>query len=146
VNSCSGTNICIVDACEPAFGRTYSVLVASLTIKTTNPEGTSWDSVGGAPDPYVVISLNDVEILNTAEIQDTFDPIFNDQATVVIPAGAKFRFDAWDGDIDAPDWIIGCEIDPLTANFLRAYGPRCDGTAATGTLGTVLGILIVPNG
>jgi putative transposase len=136
--ACSGSDICIVDACEPAFGRTYDVSVFNLTINTTNPKGTSWDSVGGAPDPYVVISINDGEVLYTSEVQDTFEPTFADSTTVVIPAGAKFRFDAWDSDVDPADWIIGCEIDPLTADYLRAFGPTCTGTAETGTLGTVL--------
>jgi hypothetical protein len=145
-DSCSGSDICIVDACEPAFGRTYEVSVFNLTINTTNQKGTSWDSVGGAPDPYVVISINDGELLYTSEVQDTFEPTFADSTTVVIPAGAKFRFDAWDSDVDPADWIIGCEIDPLTADYLRAFGPTCTGTAETGTLGTVLDLLIVPNG
>jgi hypothetical protein len=143
-NSCTGEQICVGTSCVGAFGRTYTISVYQLIVKTTDPLGDSWDAVGGAPDPYVVIALSGTTILTTAEVQDTFTPTFSDSVDVVIPAGAKFRFDAWDGDVSDDDWIIGCEIDPLTANFLRALGPRCDGTVATGTDGTVLDILIVP--
>lgn len=143
--ACTGETICIEPDCQNAFGRTYTVSVFSLVVKTTDPNGETWDAVGGAPDPYVTIELNDVPILTTTENQNTFEPTFSESASVVIPAGAKFRFDAWDADVADDDWIIGCEINPLTADYLRAYGPVCNGTVQTGTDGTVLDILIAPN-
>lgn len=145
-SDCSGETICIGDSCESAFGRTYSVYVYNLDVASQDTEGVAWDGGGGAPDPFVNVHLNGQLILATSIDQDTFTPEFGESVDVVIPAGARLEFNAWDEDISEHDWILGCIVDPLTADYLRIYGPVCQGNAETGTAGTVLDIAIVPKG
>lgn len=143
---CSGETICINESCEPAFGRTYRVAVYQLQLSDQTPDGEAWDAGGGAPDAFVNVHLNGELILATSAVQDTFTPEFAEFVDVVIPAGARLEFHAWDEDISEHDWLIGCIVDPLTADTLRIYGPVCEGTAETGTDGSVLNLLIAPRG
>ncbi len=143
--TCVGETICISNACQNAFGRTYRVTVSDVAIKTTNPSGDPWDAVGGAPDPFVVVTLNGSVVLTTTEQADTFNPVFSDQANVVVPAGASLEISMVDSDISSNDAIMSCVANPFPADFLRGGGVRCDGSAANGTNGTTLSVFFAAN-
>lgn len=125
-DTCGGETICIGSSCEPAFGRTYRVSIASLAVAAQNGDAEAWDAFGGAPDPYVVVFLNGTNVLQTAEAQDTFSPTYPDAVDLIIPAGARVTVEVWDGDVSDDDWIFGCVADPLTADFLRGWGFECN--------------------
>jgi hypothetical protein len=141
--SCDGDTICLDGSCEPAWGA-YGIFVLDFTVATQNQEGTAWDTMGGAPDPYVTVELGGELVMVTAEPQDTFDPVYSDSASINVSPGLAFEFHGWDGDVDSDDWIIGCIAEPLTAEHLRWREVSCVGSAATGTQGTVLTIAIYP--
>ncbi|MEZ4366199.1 MAG: C2 domain-containing protein [Kofleriaceae bacterium] len=110
----------------------------SLVVKTTAPDGSNWDDLGGAPDPFVMVELNGATVLTTNEVQDTYTPTFGSSASVAVPAGARLRFEAFDSDVFGDQGIITCELNPLSAAVLRNRRASCVGDAATGTNGTVL--------
>ena len=121
-NSCSGETICHNTECVSAFGRTYTLAINTGTISQFNADGDTWDAVGGAPDTFVEVYLNDAEIFTTGVADDTLTPQwFDTSGAVVIPAGSALGIYVYDEDVAAPDFVFGCELDSLTADFLR-YG------------------------
>lgn len=142
--SCSGENICVAGTCTSAWGRTYRIRVTELVVSTTNQEGDSWDTLGGAPDPYVEVTIAGALAYSTTENPDTFAPNFANFADVVLASGQNWGIAAWDADLAEPDNIIYCTLEPLTAVYLRYRGVVCEGSAATGTQGTRLELGIEP--
>jgi hypothetical protein len=126
-SSCSAETICIAQKCEPAFGRIYQFHDAVVTVAEHNMGGGTWDIAGGAPDPFLVIKLNDVEILHTASKGDTFSATFTNKVDHEIIAGSKLDLTIYDDDFDGPDTILHCVIDPLSAELLREGGVSCAG-------------------
>lgn len=143
-DSCLADDICIDEACTLAFGRSYQVTVTALTVNSLSPAGAAWDALGGAPDPYVVVTLNDVIVFTSSVVQDVFTPTYTDTASFTIPVGSTFRFEAWDSDVGTDDWIIGCVSAPLSADTLSGQLLTCNGSAESGTLGTTLQVQLVP--
>lgn len=133
-DTCGGETICIVDACQPAFGRTYRLSIPQLTVAAQNADGEAWDAFGGAPDPFAIVYLNGSAVLQTAEAADIFSTSFSESADIVIPAGAQVVVEVWDSDVSDNDWVTGCAADPLTADFLRGGGFQCSDQGTTVTV------------
>src|SRR5262245_60041397 len=52
-DTCTGSTICMVDTCEPAFHRDYDVTNIVVIVPQTNEHaGTDWDPDGSPPDLY----------------------------------------------------------------------------------------------
>jgi hypothetical protein len=59
----------------PTPGHTCSI-VASVHFPPTKPSGEAWDVGGGAPDPFLIVRQDGVEVGRTDRIQDTRDASF----------------------------------------------------------------------
>ena len=73
--------------------------VADGRIPPRTQDGRRWDEVGsGAPDPFVVVLVDDVEILRTPVESNTRRPVWKQrpEANYRIPAGAAVRVEMWD--------------------------------------------------
>ena len=137
---CTGETICVNDACEQAFGRTYKLQVLSTLIETTDSEGMPWDISGGAPDPYVVVEINGTEVLRTDTVQDSFAPTFPKSTLQVIPAGATITATVYDADVDADDVVYICEANPITVEHLRQQALFCGAGEISDVPSLLLGI------
>jgi hypothetical protein len=115
---CSGETVCIGTTCEAAFGRIWSITVVNAKVPTTNPEGGSWDALGGAPDPYVDVELNGAIIFTTGAVSESFEPFWDQSVEINVLAGSTLTFWVYDEDVAADDFVFGCTFDPLTAETL----------------------------
>ncbi|MSP16824.1 MAG: hypothetical protein EXR73_09480 [Myxococcales bacterium] len=138
-DACTGDNICVNGTCVNAFGRTYQIVVSHGSMTTQDPAcSCAWDGLGGAPDPFVMLSFDASganSYFRTNTIQDTFAPDWSDVTSTVIFAGTPFRFDVWDDDVTTDDWMFACLADPLTAAYLRYGTMSCvDDYGSTATI------------
>lgn len=124
---CTGDTICLDDVCQPAFGRSYVFTVTTGTLPAVDNTGASWDEGGGAPDPFVELTIDDVTY-RAPTITDSVAPAWN-YATpaVAIAAGASLRIGVYEDDepTDAAGW--NCVSDPLDVAYLRSGGLGCSG-------------------
>ena len=125
-DDCAGETICIAGACEAAFGRRYRFSSISVSIPDRKPDGTSWDALGGAPDPFVEVWLNDTTlVLRTSVVDDVFDASYSETGDATIGAGDSVFVDVLDEDIAEHDPVYGCTADPMPADVLRGRGASC---------------------
>lgn len=124
---CTGETICVEEACEAAFDRTYEFHLLLAKLELTDSKGMSWDLSGGAPDPYMVLEINGVEVMRTEPVEDSFVPEFPETTLQVIPAGATITATLYDSDIGPDDKVFVCEATPITAENLREGVLSCDG-------------------
>jgi hypothetical protein len=143
-DSCGGSEICVETECSAAFDREYELSIPELTVTPQNPNGNAWDFLGSDPDPFVVVSLNGDEVLNTSTAQNVLTATYDERVVVTVPDGARLRILARDSDTGADDDIIACEFDPLNADALGLRILSCEGTADNNTLGTTLKIQLLP--
>ena len=126
-DNCGGETICIGGACESAFGRRYRFSGISVSIPDRKRDGTTWDALGGAPDPYVEVWINDSTlVLRTPAVDDVFDADFSDTGDGTVGAGDSVFLNVWDEDVADPDPVLSCTADPLPADVLRGRGFACD--------------------
>jgi hypothetical protein len=90
-----------------------------------NGAGDAWDAHGGAPDPFVEISLNGVLVGTTSEKADTFTPTWSELVSEAIPAGSWIKLVVWDSDLAGDDLMFWCDLDPLTAAHLDNRAWTC---------------------
>ncbi len=67
----SATNTCSINP-----NSTWFLAVESAKIASTKTTGEAWDSLGGAPDPFVMLDLR-----KTTTKQDTFSPTWGEGAS-----------------------------------------------------------------
>lgn len=132
-DSCTGDNICMQGSCVQAFGRIYKVSVTSGVMPQFNSANQTWDPAGGAPDPYVQITLNGTDVAHTTYVDNTLTPTWNQSANMTIVGGSTFKIAAWDADLPYyPDVLMfACQSAPLTADQLRAGSLDCNGPSGS---------------
>jgi hypothetical protein len=131
-DSCTNNDICIVDECQNAFGRTYRITNIFTSLDSTNAASEDWDSLSN-PDIEVEIIFNDVSILTTPEVTPglvngryTVDHGTSQGVNVTINSGDKLEVRVVDDDFpDAADLAISCVADPLSAQLLRFRDIGC---------------------
>ena len=127
--SCSGENICVGTTCENAFNRIYHFSNIAVVVASQNPGGSAWDPLGGAPDPWVRVSLNGTQFLATSVVSDVFAATYTENADTEIIGGSMLELNVSDSDaVGGDDLILDCTFDPLGADLLRQHIVRCDGT------------------
>jgi hypothetical protein len=124
-DTCTGDSICIASACEAAFGRLYDVQALSVTLPTTDPDGNSWDFGGGAPDPFITISVDNVIVATTPTVDDQFSATFAGPFPIQPIGGASLLLVAYDEDLTTDELAYSCEANPLTAAQLRTRHLAC---------------------
>ncbi len=71
----------------------------AAVIPTRTAGGKLWDDVGGWPDVFVVVLVNDREVMRTEVATDTLKPKWSDQGgNFEVPSGAVLRVDVFDAD------------------------------------------------
>ncbi|MBX3274689.1 MAG: hypothetical protein KF729_30765 [Sandaracinaceae bacterium] len=98
---------------EPA--RAARLQIRSVLINPRDPAGRAWDTVGGEPDPYVVISSvrEGREIHRTPTIQDRREARFDQWLpSPVLAASFPLRVVVYDEDVGGDEVIGATQIDP----------------------------------
>lgn len=118
---CDATSICYSGHCTAAAGRKYTITFASGTVPIQNPQGSAWDALGGAPDPYVELKNGGVTVCKTSAKQDTFSAQWNQSCDIDVLASDQFELGVWDEDTASDDAIDASTITDMVP-FLHAGG------------------------
>jgi hypothetical protein len=112
--TCAGGMTCNGGTCAVDPGSFWVLTVTNGTVTERNPGGSSWDAVGGAPDPMVCLTINGERRCTQARA-DTFSPSWNAAfpATTAGMLQAGFTAEYLDEDVTTNDVICGRGIIPL---------------------------------
>jgi hypothetical protein len=130
VDTCSGDNVCVGDACVPAMGRSYTLSV-SLQIAAEAPDGSSWDQPYGDPDGYVQLTMDDALVFEEYGTANVYQPTFNTRSKKTIAAGTTLVADGYDDDSLSDDELIISCTKEITAEDLRARQFSCTKEGST---------------
>lgn len=103
--SCARYETCMASGfCGVNPNSTWMFTVGSATIATMKTDGSTWDTLGGAPDPFVQIDTK-----KSTTKQDTFSPTWQEgavyTATTLLNQGVQVT--VYDEDLAANDLIGG---------------------------------------
>lgn len=119
---CSAGYLCKDGACVVDPGGSWALTLGAGTISATGPDGSAWDPVGGAPDPYVCLTYAGQRQCGAVK-DDTLAPAFSDMFPAA-PANnllGGVLFELWDQDgIDPDDAICAAAVVPVTEEDFRA--------------------------
>lgn len=103
----------------------------SVDVPTTDETGAAWDALGGAPDPFISISVNGTTTATSATRDDTFSATFSGPYDVTLIAGSTLTIEVWDEDVTVNDLMFTCQASPIRADLLRGRGLSCSSGAYT---------------
>jgi hypothetical protein len=93
----------------------FLVTIASVRVEPSRADGRPWDDGGGAasaPDLFVKLYRNDVEVIRTDTIPDITSPSFSDARARSLRLGPAdvLRFEIWEDDPGAPEVVTRFEV------------------------------------
>ena len=115
--SCTTYELCLTDGtCGINPSSTWFLAVDSAVIASTKSTGATWDALGGAPDPFVILDTR-----QTTTKQDTFTPSWQEGATFTAATltGTGVSIAVYDEDVASNDLIGGPSTLRLTESDLR---------------------------
>lgn len=132
----ANTRSCTIDP-----NALWDFYVSFAVLPEKDVSGASWDTLGGAPDPYLIAYSSEGSSMHTGETQvqqDTMFPFWAETVLVGVKASELFNFtafDVWDSDVDYDDLIGGCQLPLKPEHFdgsLLDY--TCPATPRTGSV------------
>jgi hypothetical protein len=126
-DTCGGDNICIVDSCQPAFGRDYDLTNITVTLPATQANGMPWDPEVGAENPDLVleIMINTAIIATTPTTDNVLTATWAGPFTVAMAAGNSLSLTVYDDEGDVNSNAYACNAAPVTSGTLRSRGGAC---------------------
>ena len=110
-------------SCELDPSGFWVVTVTNGWVYEKQPNGSSWDSVGGLPDPFVCLTING-DRRCTVAAQNTTTPTWNGaypKATATaLQTGVKVEY--WDEDLSSNDEICKAANIAISAANFKAGG------------------------
>lgn len=129
---CAGDNVCLGNACAPAFPHDYVITNLSVTAPTLKPDGTPWDpDADGSPDLFVDISVNGTIVATTDVLMNSYNATFAGPYTVSLTTGAALDLASSDSDGTTSEPVYDCPIPTVTASILRVRYVLCSGPGVT---------------
>ena len=128
---------CSAGKCTLDPSALWRLTVTSGKVSTVTPAGDSWDAFGGAPDPYVCLTIGSSRSC-TSTVRDSFQPVWNEvfpsATTTALLSGVTVS--VVDEDISNNDQICGPNVVPVTeTNFLLGtWKPTCTSAEFSATL------------
>ncbi len=102
---CDWNEMCFDDSCEGMFGLAYDVYIQGGSFETD----ADWDSMGGAPDAYVVVEVGS-DSCRTSTQDDDFYPRWYETCTMVISEGDSLKISTYDEDVSSDDLMSWYEV------------------------------------
>jgi len=102
------------------FNRPYVLTVVSAEVSERTAEGGAWDPMGGAPDPFAVVFLDDVEVGRTAAGDDYRFAEWYYEVEITLFQSSKLVVYVYDADLDEPGYVGGFEYNLET--FIKGGG------------------------
>jgi hypothetical protein len=116
---CERIEICSENDCESGFNREWVITVIDGTIPERNrSSGETWDAIGGAPDPYVVVTVDGEDCITRTKA-DTFTPSWNEECLFTLYNDSAMTISVMDEDIAEHDTIGQTSAEVITITTLR---------------------------
>lgn len=108
---CDWNQLCMSESCEDLFGLSYDIHIQAAAFATD----ADWDTMGGAPDAYVVVEVGG-DRCQTSTQDDDFYPRWYETCTMVIAEGDSLKISTYDEDASSDDLMGWYEVsgDDLT--------------------------------
>jgi hypothetical protein len=104
----------------------YTVEVDEVAFQVTKPNSEDcWDVPCGAPDPYVVVLVNNREVGRTSPVADKYFASWSTRIDLNLVAGSTVRFVVYDEDLADDDVALNCVADPIDPDLLRGRALGC---------------------
>ncbi len=115
---CGATRMCSAGACVLDPASRWDVVVVDVTLPTLDSAGVAWDGLGGAPDPFVEVRAGSDTATPgyTSTRNDVFSATYDETVLTNQRADTlqtRLRFDVYDEDVSAHDWVGACAYDGL---------------------------------
>lgn len=112
---------CSSGECKLDPSSLWSITVTSGKVSERDPASESWDSFGGAPDPYVCFTINGSRICTSAR-QDTLMPFWNESMGAYTATALLSGVDVemWDEDLSSNDSICRKGLIAVSEGHLAA--------------------------
>lgn len=118
---CDATSICYQSDCVMAYGRQYKVTFESALIDETAPDGSAWDTFGGAPDPFVSYKFDNVTG-STSTKDDTLQPAWNESVDVQLSQNQTISVTVYDEDTASHDEIGYVDLSQIPVSAIKDGG------------------------
>ena len=117
-DDCDENSICYQDQCVTAYGREYRLTFESAQISENKSDNSDWDTLGGMPDPFVSYKFDDEEG-NTATVDDTLQPEWDDFIDVVLSQTQTIVMTVMDEDLSDHDEIAKIELNQIPVEDIK---------------------------
>lgn len=122
VPACRTGYVCRSGRCELDGTAVWVVSAVRGSVAERKADGSTWDAVGGAPDPFVCVRLGG-ELRCTGPVQNTMRPVWNEDlltatARTLMDSGLRVSF--WDEDVTNHDSIYTEGLLSVSEPALRA--------------------------
>ena len=107
--------------CVTAYGREYRITFESALIGETAKDGSTWDTLGGAPDPYVSYKFDEVTGYTSTD-DDTLSPEWHEHVDVELSQNQTIVMSVKDEDMAEHDTIAKIELDQIPVSAIRDGG------------------------
>lgn len=129
--ACQGTT-CVLDP----TGQ-WVITVTRGQVAERTPNGSTWDTLGGAPDPFVCLTINGSRRCTSVQ-KDTLTPVWSESfpAATATALQSGVLVEMLDEDVAANDSICGAGTVAVTAESFRsgAWGAQCPTGSFSATL------------
>ncbi|MED5372577.1 MAG: C2 domain-containing protein [Myxococcota bacterium] len=98
---CEWNEICHADECEEIFGRSFGIVIESAETETD----AGLDSLGGAPDLFVVVEANG-DRCRTSVVDDDFFPEWDEVCDMVLSSGGDLIIELYDEDVSTDELVL----------------------------------------
>lgn len=133
---CDESEMCVASRCREAAGRKYDFTLVSATLPTKDSNNEAWDAFGGAPDPFAILLVDDVEVCRTTAVADTFTPNWNKKCSATLYNSSTFAVLVYDEDVSSNDFVDGFNASNalMAARWGGVSGTPYDGSRISITL------------
>ena len=132
---CGSSLVCVRRECSTPYGWKWRLTVERVRVAQHTPSGGDWDGDGTPPDPYVVIKVDDVQLLRTQTRENTSEATWTESISFVLNSGTRVQVEVWDDDFLVPEGIAATPNASVGVTELRA-GRMVAYTAAAGDAGS----------
>lgn len=135
--ACAPGFTCSANICSLDPSRLWLFTLTTGTVTEKHPDGDSWDTFGGLPDPQVCLTINGDRRCSSVK-QDTLMPswyeTFPAQTATGLLGGIKVEY--VDSDVSANDPICGTAVVEVDVDNFRSgrWGAHCNAGTISATL------------
>lgn len=116
-NDCSGDDICYKNFCQSPWNKKWEITFKDAKVSEKDKNNESWDALGGLPDLFSIVFVNDNQCYRTTTKQDSTTAVWNESTTLDFAASTDtIKLCLYDEDftssitgntVDSND-LVGC--------------------------------------